>query len=131
MEGDSVDEKFPTTNFKNETTDSTHYFAMSRIPSAVDVSSCDESDSAESVEILKPPDGIKQAKKWSRSLIVLTATVLITQLLTTAGYSIISPFFPQEAKKKGLTDTQIGLIFASIEAAMFVMSPIYGSLVSQ
>ena len=81
---------------------------------------------AQLIERTKP----KTPKKWSRSLIVLTATVLVTQLLTTAGYTIISPFFPQEAKKKGLTETQIGLVFASTETAMFITSPIYGSLVS-
>ena len=76
------------------------------------------------------PNIIKQAKTWSRWLIILTATVLVTQVLTSAGYTIISPFFPQEAIKKGLTETQIGLVFASTEIATFITSPIYGSLVS-
>ena len=125
MERDPLDRILPVSKSEIESTYSSHNPAINCVPE-----SSHENYLTEGIENSKP-DSVRKAKKWSRSLIVLTVTVLVTQLLTTAGYSIISPFFPQEAKKKGLTETQIGLVFASIEAAMFVMSPIYGSLVSR
>jgi len=39
------------------------------------------------------------------------------------------PFFPHEAKSKGLKSTEIGLVFSSFELTRFAASPVAGYLV--
>lgn len=68
--------------------------------------------------------------KWSRMQKLQVVGILVALLMSIAGYALISPFFPIEAKKKGLGETKTGIIFASFQVSMFIMSPIYGYLVS-
>jgi len=62
--------------------------------------------------------------------ILRITALLFSQICVLSGYSMISPFFPQEAKSVGLTQTEVGVIFSIFAAVTFVMSPIYGVAVS-
>ncbi|PIK57103.1 putative MFS-type transporter SLC18B1 [Apostichopus japonicus] len=42
------------------------------------------------------------------------------------SFSIIAPFFPAEAAKKGLSPTQVGFIFALFNLVNFLASPLFG-----
>ena len=68
-----------------------------------------------------------KSKRQKIIQIVLLLTAIFSVL---SGSSMLAPFFPQEAKKKGLSDTNIGIIFAFFPAVVFVMAPIYGYFVS-
>ena len=71
----------------------------------------------------------KGASKSRKQKIVQNVLLLFAIFTVLNGYSLISPFFPQEARKKGMTDTEIGVIFAFFPAIVVVTAPIYGSLV--
>ena len=45
--------------------------------------------------------------------------------------SLLYPFFPEAAKRKGLMEANIGIIFASYDICRFLGSPLSGILVSR
>jgi len=49
---------------------------------------------------------------------------------STIAFSCIAPFFPREAQKKGLSTTEVGVIFGIFELVMLVVSPLLGKYVS-
>lgn len=71
-----------------------------------------------------------QYRKLDTWTVVRIGLILVTLLLIVSGFCLLAPFFPNEARKKGLDDTQIAIIFTSYQVAVLVMSPIYGMLVS-
>ncbi|XP_041361318.1 MFS-type transporter SLC18B1-like [Gigantopelta aegis] len=42
-------------------------------------------------------------------------------------FSLLAPFFPHEAEKKGVSKTVIGLIFSIFEFVIFLSSPVFGT----
>ena len=58
--------------------------------------------------------------------IVLLSTYYI---ISSSYYSLLAPFLPAEALKKGLNETQIGIIFGIFELVLLVLSPIFGKYV--
>jgi len=46
-------------------------------------------------------------------------------------YSVLAAFFPQEAKRKGMSDDGVGIVFASFAAVIFVCSPFAGRLMTR
>ena len=58
--------------------------------------------------------------------IVLLSTYYI---ISSSYYSLLAPFLPAEALKKGITETQIGIIFGIFELVLLVLSPIFGKYV--
>ncbi|KAK3583194.1 hypothetical protein CHS0354_025711 [Potamilus streckersoni] len=46
-------------------------------------------------------------------------------------FSLLSPFFPTEAQKKGATQTEIGFIFGVYELVIFVSSPVFGNFIAK
>lgn len=62
----------------------------------------------------------------------LVTIVLLTTyyLLTSSYYSLLAPFLPGEAVNKGLTKTQIGIIFSVFELVLLVLTPFFGKYVS-
>ena len=52
-------------------------------------------------------------------------------IISSSYYSLLAPFFPAEAQKKGLTETQIGIIFGLFELVLLILSPIFGKYVSK
>ena len=59
----------------------------------------------------------------------MLAVVLILILCVLIPETAIYPFFPDMAKVKGLSSTQIGIVFAAFDISRFIASPIFGSLV--
>ena len=47
-----------------------------------------------------------------------------------AYYSLFAPFFPEEAIKKGMNTTQIGIIFGVFQLILMIFTPIFGKYVS-
>jgi MFS family permease len=46
-------------------------------------------------------------------------------LLANCSYSLIAPFYPAEAEKKGVPELALGLVFSSYSVSMFVFAPVY------
>lgn len=63
----------------------------------------------------------------------LSAVVLLSLFffLTSSFYSIFAPFYPGVATKKGMSETQIGIIFGIFQFTLLVLSPIFGKYVSE
>ncbi|XP_046584259.1 MFS-type transporter SLC18B1-like [Haliotis rubra] len=70
----------------------------------------------------KPKDGIK--KKF------VISAMIVSNFIAWSCLSLMAPFFPIEAKQKGLGETVIGLIYSSSELVIFLMSPLMGRLIS-
>ena len=66
----------------------------------------------------------------SRRTVLNILLLLISMLLVISGFCLLEPFFPNEARKKGLADTHIAIVFTSYQVAVLVISPTYGMLVS-
>ena len=49
--------------------------------------------------------------------------------LTSSYYSLFAPFFPVEALKKGINQTQVGIIFGIFQFAFLLLAPMFGKYV--
>ncbi len=49
--------------------------------------------------------------------------------LTYAYYSLFSPFYPGIATEKGMSDTEIGIIFGVYPFVILILSPFFGKYV--
>ena len=58
-------------------------------------------------------------------------TLCFVNLVANTAYSSIAPFFPNEAKSKGLDPVYVGFIFAGYSLSMFLFAPLYGSLLTR
>ncbi|RCN47129.1 transporter, major facilitator family protein [Ancylostoma caninum] len=63
------------------------------------------------------------AREWGILVMLSSAN-----LWSIVAFSCIAPFYPMEAKKKGLSDFEIGLTFGIFELMIFLASPIAGKL---
>lgn len=61
----------------------------------------------------------------SRRGLHLIVTICMVNLFANSAYSSIAPFYPSEAKAKGVNESVIGFIFSSYAVAMLVFSPLY------
>jgi len=59
----------------------------------------------------------------------LLAVLLFSQFSALCTDTFLFPFFPQEAKSKGLNHIEIGTVFSSFELARFLTAPVLGYLV--
>ncbi|KAF6033562.1 hypothetical protein EB796_008135 [Bugula neritina] len=59
---------------------------------------------------------------------LLLGVLLFSQFVALCTDTFLFPFFPQEAKSKGLSNVEIGTIFSSFEFARFVTAPVLGYL---
>ncbi|XP_075059320.1 MFS-type transporter SLC18B1 isoform X2 [Mixophyes fleayi] len=76
-------------------------------------------------------NNMNSARKLSRSQIftlISTASVNFSSMIC---YSILGPFFPQEALKKGVSNTMIGLIFGCFAVFNFLSCLILGKYLVQ
>lgn len=92
-----------------------------------DDSSCNKPSQSSSIDA---DSNDSEKKSWSRKQIVLLVTILMTHFISNAAAAILVPFYPQEAQSKGLTSSDIGMIFSSYYFVLIIFGPIYGSLVS-
>ena len=82
------------------------------------------------------PDEMEPYNKAKGVTILKSRQYLITLTLLSVKFCVIMtdtalfPFFPAAAKRKGLEETQTGVIFASYEICRFLASPLNGILVS-
>ncbi|XP_002732493.1 MFS-type transporter SLC18B1-like [Saccoglossus kowalevskii] len=47
------------------------------------------------------------------------------------SYSILAPFFPEEANKMGMSDSVVGLVFGCFALVMFITSPVFGKFLTK
>ena len=78
--------------------------------------------------LLEPTESKESQLSKARQRVLLI-TVLCLQFLTISADTIIYPFFPSVAKKRGLNNTEIGGIFSSFDFSRCITSPVFGSLV--
>ena len=64
-------------------------------------------------------------KQWAA-----VGMLAIANLCSTIAFSCIAPFYPGEAQLKGLTTSEIGVIFGAFELVMFITAPLLGKYVS-
>jgi len=60
---------------------------------------------------------------------LLLGVLLFSQFVALCTDTFLFPFFPQEAKSKGLSHVETGTVFSSFEFARFVTAPVLGYLV--
>ncbi|KAK6062115.1 transporter, major facilitator family protein [Cooperia oncophora] len=79
------------------------------------------SDEDESTISAKASFAALSSKEW-----ITVVMLALANLCSTVAFSCIAPFYPDEAKKKGMTESQTGIVFGIFELVMFVMAPIFG-----
>ena len=62
----------------------------------------------------------------TKSQLIVLMVLIPYIFLTSSYYSLFAPFLPGEALKKGINQTQIGLIFGVFQLAVLILSPIFG-----
>ncbi|KAK7091110.1 MFS-type transporter SLC18B1-like [Littorina saxatilis] len=68
---------------------------------------------------------LSREKKWT------LVTMAFANFVACTCFSLLAPFFPAEAAKKGASQTVIGLIFSCFELWIFVSAPIYGNFLTR
>ncbi|XP_078314593.1 MFS-type transporter SLC18B1-like isoform X2 [Crassostrea virginica] len=63
----------------------------------------------------------------SRDKKILLLMMAVCNFCAAANFSILGPFFPQEAMRKGTSMSVVGLIFGIFELVSFLASPIIGN----
>ncbi|KAG1946596.1 MFS-type transporter SLC18B1 [Pimephales promelas] len=87
----------------------------------------DEEDKGDS----SPPPPETPATKMSRQQILTLIAMASINFSSMICYSILGPFFPNEAKKKGVSQAMIGLIFGIYALCTLVGSLILGKYIVQ
>ncbi|KAF6036442.1 SLC18B1 [Bugula neritina] len=59
----------------------------------------------------------------------LTLVVLTVQFMAMTTDTFLIPFFPPEAKGKGISDTEIGMVFSAFEFSKVISAFIVGRLI--
>ncbi|XP_068794454.1 MFS-type transporter SLC18B1 isoform X2 [Struthio camelus] len=94
------------------------------------------SQATDGAEVTAPPDGIPEALgeesgRFTREQLftmVATASLNFSSMIC---YSILGPFFPAEAEKKGASNTVVGMIFGCFALFNFLTSLILGNYLTQ
>ena len=68
---------------------------------------------------------------FSRLAVLNILLVLVNLLLIISGFCLLVPFFPAEAKRKGLTIEETSVVFTCYQVTLFIMSLACGLLVSR
>ncbi|XP_065164358.1 MFS-type transporter SLC18B1-like isoform X2 [Atheta coriaria] len=67
-------------------------------------------------------------KKFSSAQKRTLASLAIIDFMAFCSMSIMAPFFPKEAKEKGLSESVSGFVFSFYALVMFIASPIFGKI---
>ncbi|XP_035826929.1 MFS-type transporter SLC18B1-like [Aplysia californica] len=70
------------------------------------------------------PLNFRSLKNSSKYTLMLLASANFAHM---TAFSLLAPFFPKEALKKGTSQTVIGLIFSVFEFVVFFTAPVYGA----
>lgn len=83
-------------------------------------------------DVLLPPDvsTVAPFSLWnlSRKQKLLLFALALVDLTSNMCLSVLAPFFPDEAAKKGVSDTMSGIIFGMFALVQFIASPIFAKL---
>jgi MFS family permease len=63
--------------------------------------------------------------------LLVMVCINLANLCCHSVYSVLASFFPQEAKRKGMSEDTIGIVFASFAFVIFVCSPLAGRLMTR
>ncbi|KAH9508354.1 hypothetical protein Btru_050898 [Bulinus truncatus] len=92
-----------------------------------DVTRSSLSTDKENLESRKSWITICGLNKKGKLLVILFGSAAFFHM---TAFSLLAPFFPQEARLKGLSSTVTGLVFSTFMFVSFVISPVYGSYLS-
>ena len=67
------------------------------------------------------PFEIEKRSSLTRSQIITIVLLSFFFFLTSSYYSLLAPFLPQEAIKKGMSQTQIGIIFGVYQLILLIL----------
>ncbi|CAI8043970.1 MFS-type transporter SLC18B1 [Geodia barretti] len=70
----------------------------------------------------------KGTGRWNLRTLTLLVVLWIACILISSCYSMIAPFFPHEAQKKGCSLLVVGVILSASPFCVFTTSPIFGYL---
>jgi MFS family permease len=62
----------------------------------------------------------------TRRELAAVGMLAVANLCSTIAFSCIAPFYPSEAKIKGLSTSDVGIIFGAFELVMFIAAPFLG-----
>ena len=82
------------------------------------------------MDISSPTEINENTTRFSFKQYTTVAVLACANLFSTITYNCIVPFFPGEAQKKGLSTTEVGIIFGIFEFCTLIVSPLYGKYVS-
>ena len=68
-----------------------------------------------------PNDVSSKRTSLTRSQIITIVLLSLFFFLTSSYYSLLAPFLPQEAIKKGMSQTQIGIIFGIYQLVLLIL----------
>ncbi|XP_061174633.1 MFS-type transporter SLC18B1-like [Saccostrea echinata] len=93
---------------------------------------CQQSQNAQqsgpSGDETNPTMSYREAPRHRKLLLVSLALV---DFFGYASFSMLAPFFPAEAEKKGASQIVVGVIFGIFELTIFLVSPIIGSFITK
>ncbi|KAK9879739.1 hypothetical protein WA026_006799 [Henosepilachna vigintioctopunctata] len=69
-----------------------------------------------------------QLKNFSKTQLLTLFLLALVDFMGFCSMSIMAPFFPHAASKKGMNETVIGLVFSFYALVMFLTSPIFGKI---
>lgn len=85
-------------------------------------------------EFIKKDETIKCCGKdttLTRSQIVTLVLITMYFFLASAYYALFAPFLPGNALKKGVSQTQVGMMFGIYQLVIFIFSPIFGKYIEK
>ncbi|XP_052764721.1 MFS-type transporter SLC18B1-like [Mya arenaria] len=88
----------------------------------------DDGDDEEEEEEEEEEDTSLNLRKLTRNQYIVLVCTCFTNLLCFLSLSILAPFFPLEADKKGVSTTVSGWIFGIYALVQFLTSPFFGRL---
>ncbi|XP_063959543.1 MFS-type transporter SLC18B1-like isoform X2 [Lytechinus pictus] len=68
----------------------------------------------------------KESSKLTKTQVLAFFSLAISIFLDQVSFSVLAPFFPREAKDKGVSGLQIGFIFGAFALVNVIFSPIFG-----
>lgn len=69
--------------------------------------------------------------KIPRQKKILLASMATVNFFSVTCFSLLAPFFPAEAERKGVSQTVVGLIFGVFEFVIFMSSPFFGNFITR
>jgi uncharacterized protein YhhL (DUF1145 family) len=72
----------------------------------------------------------KKPSRLTKIQLMILFILIFDAFMGAAYYLLLAPFFPAEAIKKGISQTQVGIIFGVFEFIILILSPVFGKYVS-